>query len=320
MLRGYYDLAGLQLASNNVLTGTGVDSFGDGGAQYMPADVAASDLVHNGWIQALVDGGVLLAVPVVVVTLIPALRALLRLLRGRRAGANAVQVGASAAVLVLLGHALFDFDWQYPSLLALYAILASLLPWRATVSGSPSTPSCVVRSGLVAVSAAVAVAACWAGTAIRYPNGEPPSWLAPAEHVVSLDAMRANLHTADGDQALLEQAATLDEASFRAVMDRTAALAGVNPELAQLRALAMGRRGSLDEMRVTSDGALPGDPRPPVILTRAEVLWLSGEHERAREWVSEQYRRITGLQGNVPVADLEEWLASHQAEPEGAEE
>ena len=65
-----------------------------------------------------------------------------------------------------------------------------------------------------------------------------------------------------------------------------------------------------------SAARLPSDPRPPVILSRAEVLWLSGDQSQARTWVQTHYDRLVGLQGNLPLADLEQWLESHPAQGE----
>jgi hypothetical protein len=121
----------------------------------------------------------------------------------------------------------------------------------------------------------------------------------------------SRLHNATSDRSLLARAKTLDEATFAAVMARTERLSVLDPGLAQARALAVGQRGDIDLMQTMSAASLPASPRPPVILSRAEVLWLSGEQSQARTWVQTHYDRLVGLQGNLPLADLEQWLESH---------
>ena len=288
-------------------------------------------MVHNGWLQALVDGGLVLAVPVVLVTGWPALRALRRILAGRRAGANAVQLGASAAVLVLLAHALFDVDWQYPSLLALYrrarraAALAelgarggtrlavTLLRWSRQACcrrGRPGSP----------------------GGAERYGPGAPAGAAAPVGDLRSTRSspfqqwsQRAPVALQDGRRLL--EPSPMDDQLFDQLMASTQRAAEDDPALAQVRALALARQGDLDDALALSDRVLTAEPRPPVILLRAEVLEAVGDGSAARLWVELNLARLQELQGNVPTADLEKWLdvrsdtrspGSASAQPDGA--
>jgi len=309
--RWFYDIAGLKLASQSWLTGTGVGSYGSAGGQYMPAEVAATDSVHNGWLQAAVDGGLLFAIPVVMVTAIPAFRACQRMVRGRRVGANAWQVGTSAAVLVLLGHALFDLDWRYPSLLAMFAILAALLPWRAHRSqAAPRSQTVSVVAVFLVVALGVGVS--MVGTVVRFPDGGLPAWAKPVDDLTDFGDMGRRLPTAEGDRAvLLQSASSLDPDSFQDLMARTSRLAHIDPELAQVRALALGTRGDIPGMLWLSERSLGPQPRPLVILRRGDVLWLAGRRVEARAWVLGEYQRLVGLQGSVSLADLEKWLETH---------
>jgi len=310
VLRAHYDWAGLQLAGQHPLTGAGFDSYGPAGAQYMPADIAASSLVHNGWIQGLVDGGLLLALPLVLATGWPALRALRRVVTGRRAGANAIQLGVSLAALVLLGHALFDIDWQYPSLVALYAITAALLPWRSR--RSHDSPTASGATGVVlAVTVGTTVVVSLVSTAMEFPGAAPPAWVRPVEAAIGFRSVALGLPTAAKDGAQLLAAATFDQAEFGDLMARTAAPAADDPALAQTRALALVQRGQIEQGLALSTDVLPATPRPPVILLRADVLAAAGEADQATEWVVYHRDRIQSLQGNVPTTELDNWLASH---------
>ncbi|MEO8330298.1 MAG: hypothetical protein ABI586_09850, partial [Candidatus Nanopelagicales bacterium] len=313
LIRFHYDWAGLLLATKHPVAGAGFDSFGPSGAQYMPADVAASEFVHNGWLQAFVDGGLLWLVPVLVATGWPAIRATRRVLTGRRLGANPVQVGVSLSLLVLLGHALFDTDWRYPSLLALFAILAALLPWRARrVRRAPRAQvltAVALVLGLLAGFGANAV-----GSSQNYPSATPPRWLQGVDQLTGFSDLARKLPTVPSDVAALRGAADLSSSEFDVLMDRTAAPAEDDPGLAQLRALALAQRGDLAAARSLSTQSLPLLPRPPVVLFRAEVLLATEGVGPARVWVQVQLDRMRALQGGVPLAELEEWLARHPSQ------
>ncbi|HVQ86830.1 MAG TPA: O-antigen ligase family protein [Actinomycetes bacterium] len=313
LVRFHYDWAGLILASKHPLTGSGFDSFGVSGAQYMPADTAASEFVHNGWVQALVDGGILWLLPVVLATAWPAIRAVRRLLAGRRNGANAIQIGVSLALLVLLGHALFDTDWRYPSLLALYAVLAALVPWRSRTALRQVRVATFLGSTVLAMAVVCALGASVVDTTQTNPEAVPPVWVKGIDDLTSVRDLATRLPTSAADQARLLASSGLPDATFSDLMARTAAAAEDNPTLAQIRALALARRGQTDAARQLSESSLPALPRPPVVVWRAEVLAETDGVAPARAWVQLQLDRLRALQGGVPLAELEEWLSRHPA-------
>lgn len=120
------------------VTGAGFDSFraateavGVGERSGMTA------YVHNGFLQAFTDGGLLLGVPVLAVTVALA-AAVLRRLPAAVRGGDAVAVGAAVVLLVLALHSGMDFDWAYPSLLGLPALVAPLVVGPLVV-GPPTT-------------------------------------------------------------------------------------------------------------------------------------------------------------------------------------
>lgn len=115
------------------VTGAGFDSFRHATtAVTTRRDGVDTAFAHNGYLQALSDGGLLLGAPlclalgwlvVVVVRALPA--------AARRA--DLLQLGGVAALVVLLLHSGMDFDWAYPALLALLAPVAVLaLPLGAS--------------------------------------------------------------------------------------------------------------------------------------------------------------------------------------------
>lgn len=88
-------------------------------------DHAGTAFAHNGFLQAASDGGLALAVPFLVLlgaVLVLALRGLPAAVRAR----DAVRLGGLATFVILLLHSGMDFDWAYPSLLALLSLVAVL--------------------------------------------------------------------------------------------------------------------------------------------------------------------------------------------------
>ncbi len=92
---------------------------------------AKSALAHNGFLQALAEGGGILAVPLAV-GLVSAAALLLLALR-HPASWGGVPFAAGVAGLGLLAHGLVDFDWTFPAnvgALALCVALAASPRWR----------------------------------------------------------------------------------------------------------------------------------------------------------------------------------------------
>lgn len=143
------------------LTGTGFHGLLQASAEVDPAGRGSgTPFAHNGYLQVLADGGVLLAVPFLVVLGLLVVRAW----RARRAP-DALAVPALAGLLVLLLHSGVDFDWTYPALLASPAILVAAVPGGTGLGGSSRT-----RTALAVLALAVlvlAVPAAWDGALDR---------------------------------------------------------------------------------------------------------------------------------------------------------
>jgi O-antigen ligase len=99
---------------------------------------ASSPLAHNGFLQALAEGGVLLAVPLALALAGSAVLLVLALRRPTNWGG--VPFAAGIAGLGLIVHGLVDFDWTFPAnvgALALCVALAAAPRWQAEHSTKP---------------------------------------------------------------------------------------------------------------------------------------------------------------------------------------
>lgn len=125
-------------------------------------DGATTAFAHNGFLQALSDGGIVLALPLflaVAAVLVCGLRALPAAVRR----GDLLLPGAVITLVVLLLHSGMDFDWSYPALLSLAALVAVLcLP----IPGRPVVPHSSGRwlfCGLGAILLMASVVGAWHG-------------------------------------------------------------------------------------------------------------------------------------------------------------
>lgn len=108
------------------LTGRGFDGFRAGTVATEVGERAGQTAyAHNGFLQALSDGGLLLGLPFLAVLAVLAL-AVVRALPDAVRGGDTVRVGAAVTLLVLCLHSGMDFDWAYPSLLLMVPLVAVL--------------------------------------------------------------------------------------------------------------------------------------------------------------------------------------------------
>jgi O-antigen ligase len=132
------------------LTGAGFHSFAAAARDVGPPEGVVTAFAHNGYLQALADGGLLLFVPVLLCLAGLALAVLRRLRDGGTH--DPVLVGAVTCLGMALLHSGIDFDWDYPALLALTAVLAAA---TASVRRARPVPSRARVVPLVAVTAAL---------------------------------------------------------------------------------------------------------------------------------------------------------------------
>lgn len=137
----------LKVFGHHPVTGGGFGSFGRLAAEVDPHG-AHSALVHSGLLQPLTDGGLVLGLPVLLAVALVGLGLVRRLLPSAwRADQGAVTLLALGALL-LLAHSAVDFDWTYPSLLAMSAVVAG-----AALASSPSAPAAEPTGSRTAVVA-----------------------------------------------------------------------------------------------------------------------------------------------------------------------
>ncbi len=278
-----YFTAAWQLWLRHPVQGAGFGSFESAGQHLMPAESSASALVHNGWLQALTDGGLLLAVPVVLVTgwlLWAAARLVLT-----RARLDVTRTAAAAAVLTLGAHALFDFDWDYPALLAAFAIVGAVL---VAPERSPTPESSAGPARAVAVLTGVAVVLALGSSVLGAAQQAPLSMLGPVGRLLGTTGLvqgwAAGLPTDRVDLATMRRlvpADAADRARLEEAFDRTARAAADDPVLAQARALALVRLGRVPEGLQVSEAAFPDQPRPSTVEGRADVLVAAGQRPAA---------------------------------------
>lgn len=105
--------------------GVGYGALESSAAKLTPSTAPRSPLAHNDYLQALAEGGLLLGVPFLAAgTAIG-----VGLLRGLRSRARRrvldVRTGLIVGAGALMAHAAIDFDWTYPALFTLAAIVSA---------------------------------------------------------------------------------------------------------------------------------------------------------------------------------------------------
>ncbi|MDX6198939.1 MAG: exopolysaccharide production protein ExoQ [Actinomycetota bacterium] len=143
------------------VTGAGFHSFL--AASQKVGDVpagTASALVHNGFLQAASDGGLVLLLPLTFAAVSVAFGAV-RMLPGALRERQVTGLAALCLLAALAFHSMIDFDWSYPALLSLAALVAVL-------ASRPTSRTATSRIGVLwgvvgAVLLVFAAVAAWGG-------------------------------------------------------------------------------------------------------------------------------------------------------------
>lgn len=144
------------------VTGGGFDGFRAGTVATEVGERAGQTAyAHNGFLQALSDGGLLLGLPLLAVTVVLGVAVARSLPTAVRAG-DLGQVGAAVTLLVLCLHSGMDFDWAYPSLLVMVPLVA-VLALPATTTAHARHSRTVLWTGLAVVLLAAGTVAAWGG-------------------------------------------------------------------------------------------------------------------------------------------------------------
>ena len=338
------------------VTGAGFDSLGTAASPLTAADLPRSPYTHNGYLQAFSDGGLVLGLPLLLLgglatwLSVRLLWALWRKGRPRRRPSRPVpepspgsRTGAPpdslpepvlaqpeswlatagpVALVLLLAHSFFDFDWSYPALFAeagiLFGLVASLgLPRKSGRAAQPipvpDTPAresgsirpVGYRSGYVwSLTAACIVVACLAAVVdsardcavADYQSARQES---VSERVAALWAasqrVLADYHPAQDILQIAEDnpAATPRDVVVGALTD-TARAATAVPRLQLLRARVQARVLGQPEQALATAAPLMSQlaGRPAYVVDIARVLVSAGRTGQARALLEAASRQL----------------------------
>jgi hypothetical protein len=147
------------------LAGSGFHAMATASELYTPATWAHAPLAHDGYLQPLTDGGLLLGVPFLLSALVVlswAFRRIRRLAGDLRSGpADTLAVAFVVALLAAFAHSAVDFDWSHPSILVETALLAVCIAPPVAVGGRPRAAQVLTAgaAGLLVAALAVCVPA-----------------------------------------------------------------------------------------------------------------------------------------------------------------
>jgi O-antigen ligase len=116
----------LTVFEHNPLAGVGYGALTPAAETLTPANWPRSPLSHNDYLQSLAEGGLLLGLPFLIACSGVGI-GLLRVVRSKtRRRLVDVRTGAAIAAAALMVHAAIDFDWTYPALFTLGAVVAAV--------------------------------------------------------------------------------------------------------------------------------------------------------------------------------------------------
>jgi O-antigen ligase len=157
---------GWSLFKRYPISGGGYHSLQTLSVGRVPATWPTSPVAHNGYVQALSDGGLLLAVPFVGACVVLGWCVLANVVSAARRRDFTNELFLIPILLgALLMHSFVDFDWTYPADLALAAVLGGIVAggrWadRRRVTSSRAT-ACAVLMGVLLLAACSVIA--WHG-------------------------------------------------------------------------------------------------------------------------------------------------------------
>jgi O-antigen ligase len=123
------------------VAGVGYGGLQSSATKLTPTSWPRSPLAHNDYLQALAEGGLLLGVPFLAACIAIGV-GLLRTLRSRaRRRVLDVRTGMIVGAFALMAHAVIDFDWTYPALFTLAAVVSAAAIAPALRRPPTSTPA-----------------------------------------------------------------------------------------------------------------------------------------------------------------------------------
>lgn len=158
----------LSVFGHHPLVGGGYHSLVAESVGRVPSEWPLSPYAHNGYLQVLSSGGLLLGIPVLLALLALVALTLRRLGRSlRRPTVDLAGLGIPVALGVVLLHAFVDFDWSYPANRAMLAVLGGVVAagWLRARDVDPARRSIrwVLPVAALAVAAAAGAVGAWHG-------------------------------------------------------------------------------------------------------------------------------------------------------------
>ena len=141
----------LTVFGHHPLSGGGYKSLAAQSLGHVPKSWPLSPYAHNGYLQALGEGGLVLGIPFLLAVIAVGYLCVRRLVRGivqRRLSGEQVVVAIALACLLL--HSGVDFDWTYAADFAITAILAGFLLGQELRDRTPLEPGQKTRALMVA--------------------------------------------------------------------------------------------------------------------------------------------------------------------------
>ncbi len=128
----------LAVFGDRPLVGSGSHAMVGASEPLVPAGLARSNLAHNGYLQALSDGGLVLGFPFLLGCATILVAATRRLLSARQATSERwLRIALPVALAGAAAHSFVDFDWSHSSNLLLTALLAALILAVPLSTGRP---------------------------------------------------------------------------------------------------------------------------------------------------------------------------------------
>jgi O-antigen ligase len=278
------------------LVGSGPHALVGASDGLVPAGLARSNLAHNGYLQVLSDGGLVLGLPFLLGCAGVLVAGLRLLLSARRQPAERwLRIALPVALLGSAAHSAVDFDWSHPSDLVLTALLAGLV-----LSFRPVTASRWRRlpAVLVTLLVPVFVVAAWHWDDTKLDIARVHASAAVRAHDLRETGSQPVRDYRWASAVLVEGAGASGPVSGHGVapadlawaVNRTAAVAPVAPDIQLLRARALvvlGRKAeaaSLVDHVVTQMGRSGAGP---VADQAAEVLAAVGRSDDARSLLAQ---------------------------------
>ena len=306
----------LETFRHHPLVGSGYHGLIETGRAYTSAGWARSNLAHNGYLQALSDGGLLLGLPLIASCAVLAwlsLRSLVDFLRSDVV--TPLEAVASLGLLAALAHSGVDFDWSHSALFMMDAFLAAVVlsarrERRATSQGPP-----VRRLGAAAVIL-LTLGGAGLGNVGRVVADSP-------EHTGSLPAYVSALTTAAGRpfagdgsaRILLGLALTSPEAvspeERRLAVDKTGREATIDLDLAAQRglvALSYGNRAPATTAAARLSQVEPG--RPAYAISLAPLLAGLGRRAEGEALLRPLVSESLASRSAATLPDAEAWSAT----------